>query len=83
VCLLGLVHDAPANGTRATVFGSLGSDPEDWPAALDLLAGGRVDLSALTRRAQPLEDYADAWQRAREGRDIKQLLVVDGGLQDL
>src|SRR5215211_4567453 len=83
VCLVGLIHDVPETANGKVVFGSLGSDPQDWPATLDLLAGGRIDLSALTRRVQPIDEYAEAWQRARDGRDLKQLLVVDGGLRDL
>jgi len=89
ICLVGLPHrplselapDVNPNGRR--VFGSLGSDPRDWPVALELIASGRIELGALTASVEPLESYQRAWERCRRGERIKQLLLVDPRLAEL
>jgi threonine dehydrogenase-like Zn-dependent dehydrogenase len=62
-------------GYDKTVVGSVGSNREDFDAALALLPA--LDLRALVERTMRLEEYAEAWRLVRSRERLKVLLRVD------
>jgi threonine dehydrogenase-like Zn-dependent dehydrogenase len=52
----------------------VGSRCGPFPAAIEALAGGRIDVTPLIEGIYPLERYAEAFEQARGGR--KQIFTV-------
>jgi threonine dehydrogenase-like Zn-dependent dehydrogenase len=70
---------APANG-GARFVGTLGSDPVDWPAAIELLESGRLSIHMLAQHVADLEEYDAAWEAVRDRSRLKTILRVDEAL---
>jgi threonine dehydrogenase-like Zn-dependent dehydrogenase/glycosyltransferase involved in cell wall biosynthesis len=61
--------------TDRAIIGSVGSGPQDFQAAIDVLP--RLQLAALTCTVYPLERFQEAWDAHRERAALKVLLSVD------
>ncbi len=62
---------------QITVTGTTGASRWQFRRALDLAAAGRVDLSRLVGAVLPLEDGLEAFDRARNRRELK--VVISPG----
>jgi len=69
---------------QLTVQGSLSSEPEDWEAAAEMLAGGAVQ-SIVTHRLRGLSEYGEAIRLVKSPPQgmlkLQLLLGEDGNLQ--
>jgi 2-desacetyl-2-hydroxyethyl bacteriochlorophyllide A dehydrogenase len=62
-------------GYDKTIVGSVGSNAEDFDAALRVLP--TIDTSAFTQHIFPLRDFQQAWVLARSHKHLKIILCVD------
>lgn len=69
---MGLVQDR-----EYELFGTLMYRHEDYMTAIDLVAGGKVNLKALISREFPLEYTAKAYQYIEEHRDTVQKVILN------
>lgn len=59
----------------ATAYGNWGCDPALYPAALELAASGKIELSQLVRR-EPLSEAPRVLEEAHHGRFTERVVLV-------
>jgi 2-desacetyl-2-hydroxyethyl bacteriochlorophyllide A dehydrogenase len=63
-------------GYDKMIVGSVGSNPEDFQEAVEIL--GDLDVASLTESVLPLGDFEQAWALSRAGKHLKVILDVEG-----
>ncbi len=57
-----------------SIIGSVGSTHEDFVEAIQTL--GKLNLQDFTSHIFPLTEYAEAWEKRRDGKILKAIIKV-------
>lgn len=88
LCVVGYTNqDITINPAKIMFFeqeiiGSIGCSPSDYPAIIELVRSGKVNLNALIANKYELEDINIAFDELRAGKVFRNIILPNGKGQD-